>query len=380
MKGLIINNTQVQRLSGPVSITILKPTESFHTKFKAPLIVLFGDLHFSNANQCQCRQEHCYKIYEPAFLQLWDKINCPIDFYVEAFLHNEPTFPNFVTNREPLSILLRNIHPCYKRKDKSKCITNNIHWHSADIRKSSNKSYYNLERFIDDFSVVIEEFAKRETYSVIIVKRIITKHLLKNYSKEMCIEYLELCKYGLRNQNFVTKFINHDHSLIMKQVKKTYEIWKQWIKLYMLFHIQAKISNLSPRSRIDVEIPTLISNYLVSGEERDVEKLVHYLSKHERELDQYESDFLEFNTMFLDMYMLTRTFKKRGDGKQAMISLGYFGRDHCQDIKWFLTDILKGYKVIYEVDNWTEGCTEDTIKRYIDFNKTINLDEIIKSI
>ena len=144
--------------------------------------------------------------------------------------------------------------------------------------------------------------------------------------------------------------------------------------------MQSKISNLSPRSRIDVEIPTLICSYLISGEERYIEKLVQYLSKHERELDQYESDFLEFNTMFLDMYMLTRTFKKRGDGTQAMISLGYFGRDHCQDIKWMLTDIFKGYKVIYEVDNWTEGCTEDTIKRYIDFNKTINLDEIISDL
>jgi hypothetical protein len=380
MKGLIINNTSVQRLSGPVSITILKPNDNFHERFKAPLIVLFGDLHFSNANQCHCRQEHCYKIYEPAFLQLWDSLDCPIDFYVEAFLHNEPTFPNFVTNREPLSLLLRNIHPCYKRNDKSKCITKNIHWHSADIRKASHKSYYNLERFIDDFSVVIEEFAKRDTYSVLMVKRIISKHLLKNYSKQTCIEYLELCKHGLRNPNFVIKFIENEHSLIMKQVKKTYEIWKQWIKQYMMFHIQANISNLSPNSTIDVDIPTIISNYLVSGDDQYIEKLIQYLYKHDRDLEDYESDFLEFNTMFLDMYMLTRTFKPRGDGKQATISLGYFGRDHSDEIIWFLTDVLKAYKIIYNIDNWKEGCTEDTIKRYIDFDKTINLDEIISDL
>jgi hypothetical protein len=380
MKGLIINNTSVQRLSGPVSITILKPSDNFHNKFKAPLIILFGDLHFSNANQCQCRQDNCYKIYEPAFLQLWDKLGCPTDFYVEAFLHNEPIFPNFVTNREPLSLLLRNIHPCYKRKDKSKCITKNIHWHSADIRKSPNNSYYNLERFIDDFSVVIEEFAKRDTYSIIMVKRIITKHLLKNYSKQTCIEYLELCKYGLRNLHFITKFMKHEHSLIMKQIKKTDEIWNQWIRLYMTYHIQEKISNLSSRSVIDVEVPTLISKYLISEDDNDIQRLVNYLSKHERELDYYESDFLEFNTMFLDMYMLTRTFKPRGGGERTRFSLAYLGRDHCQDIKYFLTKVLNGYKVIYEVDNWTEGCTEDTIKRYIDFNKTINLDNELKKI
>jgi hypothetical protein len=78
---LQIGNKKIDRISGPVSMYILKPTEYIFNKYKkfgvnAPVFMLFGDYHNSNkfmCDKCTCKKgdsKCCHKIYDPDFL-IW---------------------------------------------------------------------------------------------------------------------------------------------------------------------------------------------------------------------------------------------------------------------------------------------------------------------
>ena len=64
-EGLHINNNIViKKISGPVSMTILKPkdeTVKYFREFKnpiyAPIFILFGDVHESRTNLCNCEDD-----------------------------------------------------------------------------------------------------------------------------------------------------------------------------------------------------------------------------------------------------------------------------------------------------------------------------------
>ena len=96
-----IGNKVIDKLSGPVSIRILTPTEEFtQTEYNTSIIVLLGDEHFNKEHQCYNCDEYneknrcCYtgashyKSYTDDFLKLLDNFNDNIDFYLEGF-HSE---------------------------------------------------------------------------------------------------------------------------------------------------------------------------------------------------------------------------------------------------------------------------------------------------
>ena len=65
MPGLKLNDLLINRISGPTSITFLKPTRSSLTEFQKigielPIILLFGDIHHSvsgTCNNCVCEEK-----------------------------------------------------------------------------------------------------------------------------------------------------------------------------------------------------------------------------------------------------------------------------------------------------------------------------------
>lgn len=186
-KGLILSGNVIKHISGPVSMYILKPDIDFHKKFKAPIFVLFGDNHNSNANLCtDCRCELndekscCYEVFSDKFLKIIDDVakdpKYPIDFSIEGglsdlnFLGNisknwknklELTKNKAITKNYPLPLLRERILPCYARNFKEKdpeyygktCPTTNIRWHLADPRQVNVAGYkynykYTLGRFL----------------------------------------------------------------------------------------------------------------------------------------------------------------------------------------------------------------------------------------
>ena len=72
----------------------------------------------------------------------------------------------------------------------------------------------------------------------------------------------------------------------------------------------------------------------------------------------------------LDLYFLLRSFKTPKDSKNPLISIGYFGEAHIQNITLFLKDKLNYEPVYYQYDGDNDRCLE--IKKHIDLNKIIN--------
>lgn len=141
--------TDLNRISGPVSMYYLKPKDSSST---LPLFLLFGDKHGSDENMCSdCTCEDskrcCHLISDKEFLKKIEKLarpDRPIDFYIEYFAETTGVFESILDDfREP------EFQTCYKRtlKNQSNCPVPGIRWHYSDIRKSYTKN--NIENIFD---------------------------------------------------------------------------------------------------------------------------------------------------------------------------------------------------------------------------------------
>jgi hypothetical protein len=82
-KGLIINGKTIEKISGPITFTLLVPKykceeiKQFNEcGIHPPIVILFGDYHFSRSNLCKnCKEENkCYNIWGVKFLKLLDDV------------------------------------------------------------------------------------------------------------------------------------------------------------------------------------------------------------------------------------------------------------------------------------------------------------------
>ena len=152
--GIIIKDTLIKSISGPVSFYYLRPKDTTESKY-FPLIVLFGDYHRSRdfiCNNCDCRNgKCCYTISDKSFLSLLDSLvyshKYPVDFYTETFFIGTSTgFKNgFMEN-----LTTKNMMKCYHKNLKSvnnnKCPAQKIRWQSGDARMSAFSINSNLEK------------------------------------------------------------------------------------------------------------------------------------------------------------------------------------------------------------------------------------------
>lgn len=90
--GIRIGDKIINRISRPISLYFLKPSEkvsSLNLHF-FPSVMLFGDQHWSKTNACEkcscSKKACCFKITDSFFLKLIDELasKYPIDFYTET--------------------------------------------------------------------------------------------------------------------------------------------------------------------------------------------------------------------------------------------------------------------------------------------------------
>jgi hypothetical protein len=82
----------------------------------------------------------------------------------------------------------------------------------------------------------------------------------------------------------------------------------------------------------------------------------------------------EINLVGLDLYFLTRSFKKPEGSEKPLVSFGYFGVVHSRNIKHFLLNIMGNY-----TDNYTEDNSTKEPNRCLKITKNINLDKIMEN-
>ena len=153
--GIKISDKNIKSISGPVNMTYLRPMDKNNANY-LPLIILFGDLHFSKEGMCDpctCTYDSekcCYSLSDPAFLKLLDKLvfseKHPIDFYIETSLSGnllgfKGGIMEYFTTGDMIS--------CYNHTNVNKCPTKKIRWHVGGL------SYHEIKQKIDFSSMEI---------------------------------------------------------------------------------------------------------------------------------------------------------------------------------------------------------------------------------
>ena len=152
-----LSTKTIDRISGPVSMYILKPKETILERFSGlPIYILFGDIHYGNENMCEEDKSPggTYNIYDIKFLNIFNKLSTPeepIDFFLEGpDLHRRTVHIPF-DKPYPLDKFYSIYVECYENKqkklagyeyDQKQCEDiKNIRWQSADPRQFRDRKY-----------------------------------------------------------------------------------------------------------------------------------------------------------------------------------------------------------------------------------------------
>ena len=368
----------MSKISGPVSMYYLKPISN-----DMPLILLFGDHHFSYDNMCPTRRSSMtsysenegskrnyvsFEIYSPFFLKKLEKLSTPsrpVDFYVEYFDDGDETgsFNSPLDKfREPA------FQPCYKRtvKKGSKCPAPNIRWHYSDIRLSKMKN--NIEYIFDSiyvFTQFCEEVNKRGRYegvsietwlkiSYCIHRRKIKfdDNLIQQFLEEKSefrdkqenigyhiIEFYKKCTgidIGKKEQmRQIIRVLASDKlyddivDLIFGYTNTTVNqslIYKQFVKQDQR-RIFADNEFVTEAMRYSLE--TKLSEDHTSPDEDALEHLANFDIAYKNYRD-IATMLLHINSTFVDIYTILRMMKKV-DHSPALC-IGYFGNSHVLNL------------------------------------------------
>jgi len=330
-------------------------------------------------------------------------------------------------NAYVLRLLRERILGCYSKKlkinqpkeYKKYCPTQNIRWHSVDTRFTEYIGKSTWEYFLgSELPKLLHFFTPRtdknkdtwsnelkENLDSMLYKADGTADITKlNYLRDSLDLFTD-------NDNYYKKFIaNKENSLICKQISKMKNVsiqnqWYDWIKKYFSYK---KNSTGVKVDKIIIEswnnfINFLISYSEISGpdkESRTQAQIKYINSIYEKNVDFFtdeklnEFNFMPFytedkkgityydinslismNTTLLDLYYLTRMFKKPTNDYNPLLSIGYFGMKHSQDINYFLLNITGLYEDVYTESN----IVDDKQFRCLQIKEHINLDEILKT-
>jgi hypothetical protein len=79
----------------------------------------------------------------------------------------------------------------------------------------------------------------------------------------------------------------------------------------------------------------------------------------------------------LDLYFLTRTFKKPKNNINSILNIGYFGALHTKNISIFLHDIMNQYDIVYENNLIFSKLDYNNINRCLYIDKDIDITDIL---
>ena len=363
-----INGNNIKSISGPISFYYLSPTIRLS---KLPLIVLFGDVNpsLNMCPKCACSKgakSCCYKLSDPTLLKLFDTLGSskyPVDFYTEtSFLGTRETF----ADGEMKSLTTDDMISCYHHRlrdtNYNKCPTRNIRWQAADILKGSeNYDTYFRDRFAvknsENTLAKLEEYKKTSKYfkedrsmffkqhmyvetqisyilDAIIIKNWEVSHdtefdSFKNFKKFIMPLFEKKDISSL--QKFASGLFSMKNSAINKQIKKQLlpELKNRevWAKLYAM-SIRKNMDDLDIYSdkhflKIKTDIESITEKNLREETKKDLWRLIKSI----------------IIPPLLDIYVLSRMFKKPTDGNVSSISFGYFGDAHIKNMVYLLRSL-----------------------------------------
>jgi len=430
MNGLQIGDTNITKISGPVSMYYLRPKQEIYDNGGAdnfPLFLLFGDGHESTKNSCDpCndtdKESSCYRLSNEKFLKLLDTLssdNLPVDFYTEHIFQGD-----YAENKAMLTEMIQGkrlwCYNMYRTDNKfnsfrNNCPTNKIRWHVADIRDFGRDMNINYTDDIAadllkniDFSIKYQDYSYIETQICFILKyfsnkeenKIISEYYADilnkifndssnfktmNDFKELLLTLCDTNDNTLNIEKFANtlfnKYINgNENSLIFKQIiKQDYPQFKDinfWCYLYK---------------------KSLLNSYFMYSI-ADLKQVIEKLDVNFDFNDNFNyrccNHLMMFITpSFVDLYTLARIFKKPVTKQvhdtrstldvRSSLSIGFFGNSHIKNMVDLLLET--GYynlehKINYKyINNKYEYKIEYKVIRCININFKLDLkSEIIK--
>jgi len=419
----------VNKISGPVSVCVLKPSKHTHKEYeenggRAPYIILFGDHHFEREGECDncnCEidwtveddeiQSCCYSIENPEFLKLFDNSITPlkpIDLFVEQAYEVNIGDPDieekniFIQQRDNTGFMANFLHQyniCYSKEKRGtdeyikKCPTKYMRWHYNDVRylSKSAKTYdYYLMKGVHVFQEQILEpfFDPLNMITGIDVKEECDK-VVNKYRDHLKIAF----SMFFNGPQFVKSYM-HDNGnfLLVKQVKKqtlprlrNMSWWHTFIEktAKRYFEDYKDFTWMTNENYYDiiayfVDIFTLVLSTSLSKLEFNIRRfdilknvVVKPFSPYVTQIGKGASAFDIYNhtvgSLLVDSYTLGRIFKLPSGGTPSFLSMVYIGDMHAKNIKNCLIEDF-GYELVGESRNNPDNTQRCIDVSNIDFN------------
>ena len=444
--GLIINGKTINRISGPVSMYCCYPKDLYdensdeskdlnENNFHLPVIILFGDHHFSNANMCDncVRTQNCYIINDQTkdeekfnFLELLDKLaeKIPVDFYTEQFITNTLLYASL--NNSPLQelVLSPKFNSCYQPQlpiIENECPTKYIKWHGSDIRFSIRRDYHNPIKTQSENFESRNFFEGQFFFIFMLIYDIVTNSdelltksqnvisAIKNSHFKTFGKFFELISFIKTNENltfniFATNLFLYiqklkNFSLIYKQIQKQkleqfkkIDFWKdQYVKsLNFVFlesgsetqsWIESKTSYFKQTFEFMFNLINLINKTVLENNDTELKLFLSTMNNKIDDIDDTNNDLIKtaiiyIQHIFMEIYTVLRILKQPKDNTSSCVSFCYFGSYHINNMVRIIKSltIYLDPLIIKEADHSKKA---DDISRCIDIkDKFINLDNI----
>ena len=346
--GILIGDTLIKRITGPISVTILKPP--MNPPFYMPPMILFGDVHFSTRGECEeCKVvDGCYRISDPAFYQAFDRVSTkeePIDFYLEYFMKDAPNeYPSSKSGEIFRTMEFFQQCAAWKTSEKKRyslnsCPTKTIRYQYGDLRIADRQKVPGTE-----FDNLLEAMHTNPlwTSSTIIMR---PKYPINRELGNPIIDAFDKFKgYNMEKMPDPTIYTEQMYQLLMNASPKYSRIAKQLQKM--------------PKGFNPEWIKDIIYNSIV----------------------QKNVGRLKWKAWMMDLYTLLRIFKNPTNGPYSALSVMYYGILHIIPMTKFLTEKM-GYEIIYSdarsMKEILKKNSRNRDERCIIFNKHIDINALI---
>ena len=347
-----VGDILVNRLSGPASVYYMKPSALKVNGMDCPLVLLFGDIHFSYENACDpCDQkEGCYALHDREFLENIDKLaeEYPIDFFTESNpITRPPLDQGFLFGK-----LMNTTRKCHQAKDRSTreysrfCPTRNVRWHYVDSR-FFGKVEQNLIGAM--FYLLDNPNAKAEYL----------------YNQERLIQILAMAVMDdVPYEDIMDELADYMVTTLMVEgglsYKQRYPNFMEFTQLWKGEYYHRKIKDKLKIIRDTAGIPYTFGMFFLEGYDAlDKNVLTEEHIKPIRDL------LIILEAPILDIYQISRMLKKPKDNTNSYLSLGFFGNAHIINIQEFLQKVL-GYGIVYKRERKAS-------RRCVSFDEPIDL-------
>ena len=149
--GFQIGNNLINKISGPISITILKPKKTHSSQ---PIMILFGDEHEKKTPCNPCSNEDgCYNIYDEKFLEILNSMSSKPEHIIDVYTETRITrWKLNLKDTDYRTDFYNTTKYCYNFKETSvyeRCKYKNMRFHHSDPRARVKKDKKYLEPFLE---------------------------------------------------------------------------------------------------------------------------------------------------------------------------------------------------------------------------------------